>query len=229
MTERIFEGRGFFAVHKPPGVPVIPGRGEAGPESMRERIELELGRKVYVVHRLDRDTSGVLLFALTPECHRLLSMAFEEGRIVKRYLALVEGKVEAPLDLAWPLLPSRRGRMRVARGGEGGKVARTQVRPVEVFSEATLVEAMPLTGRTHQIRVHLTAAGHPLLFDHQYGRKQPLTAAALGGEGDEVVLSRTPLHAASLSVPAQEGIGPAEITAPLPGDMARALDLLRAS
>ncbi len=99
------------------------------------------------------------------------------------------------------------------------------MRPLETFAHATLVECEPLTGRTHQIRVHLADAGHPLLVDHQYGRAAPLTAKDLGGEGDEVVLARTPLHAKSLQL---KGHGEAlEVEAPLPADMARALELLR--
>jgi len=117
--------------------------------------------------------------------------------------------------------------MRPARGEEG-KAAVTLVRPLEAFRDATLVEAEPLTGRTHQIRVHLQALGHPLLVDPQYGRARALTAADLGGEGSHLVLARTPLHAAVVEVPRLPGIDPARIESPLPPDMEEALRLLRA-
>jgi tRNA pseudouridine32 synthase/23S rRNA pseudouridine746 synthase/23S rRNA pseudouridine955/2504/2580 synthase len=224
----LHEGAGLLVVAKPAGVLVIPGRGEGGP-SLREQLEAELGRKVFVVHRLDRDTSGVLAFALDAERHRALSQAFESGQVKKRYRALVEGRVEAPQLVDAALVPGRKGRMRVARPGEQGKPSRTRVRPVETFARASLVEAEPLTGRTHQIRVHLLQLGHPLLVDHQYGRAEPLTEKELGGAGDAVVLARTPLHAARLEWPALPGIEARAFEAPLPEDMTHAVALLRQS
>lgn len=225
----LFEDGRVLAVEKPPGVPVIPGRGEGGPTPLREQVQAAIGRPVWVVHRLDRDTSGVVLFALDASAHRALSMAFEAGRVEKRYLALVAGRVEAPLDIDRALVPARRGRMRVARPSETGKPARTQVRPLEAFESSSWVEARPLTGRTHQIRVHLAFAGHPLLVDHQYGRPEPVTARALGGEDDEPILVRTPLHAERLELPALDGMPPRTFSAPLPPDMARALETLRSA
>ncbi|MBN1205037.1 MAG: RNA pseudouridine synthase [Myxococcaceae bacterium] len=222
----LHEGAGLLVVAKPAGVLVIPGRA-GGEPSLREQLEERLRRKIFVVHRLDRDTSGVLVFALDAERHRALSQAFEAGKVRKRYLALVEGRVEAPQLVEAALVPGRKGRMRVARPGEQGKPSRTRVRPVEIFARASLVEAEPLTGRTHQIRVHLLDMGHPLLVDHQYGREEPLTEKELGGAGDTVVLARTPLHAARLEWPALPGVEPRTLEAPLPEDMARALELLR--
>lgn len=230
----LFEGAGLLAVDKPAGMLVIPGRAEGSGPSLRELLESQLGRKVWVVHRLDRDTSGVVVLALEAETHRVLSMAFESGKVRKRYLALVEGRLEAPLMVDAALAPARKGRMRVARPGESGKPSRTRLRPVELFTAASLVEAEPLTGRTHQIRVHLQSAGHPLLVDHQYGRAEPLTAAELSGTeassgaGEDVVLARTPLHAARLEWSALPGQEARVLEAPLPEDMARALALLRA-
>jgi tRNA pseudouridine32 synthase/23S rRNA pseudouridine746 synthase/23S rRNA pseudouridine955/2504/2580 synthase len=218
---------GYLAVDKPAGVLVIPGRGEDEAPSMRVLLEAELGQKVYVVHRLDRDTSGVLLFALDAKTHRTLSMAFEAGLIEKRYRALVAGRLENPLELTKALAPARRGRMRIAKPGEDHKNAHTLVRPIEGLKNSTLVEATPLTGRTHQIRVHLADAGHPLIVDHQYGRAEAFDAKQLGGEGGAAVLSRTPLHAAQVTLPALEGISPRVIESPLPRDMEQALELLR--
>lgn len=201
----LFRGGGIVAVEKPPGVNVIPGR--EGGDSLRAQVEAWLGAKVWVVHRIDRDTSGVVVFALNAEAHREWSMAFERGEPKKRYLAIVEGRLEAERVLDWPLSPARRGRMRVS---PQGKEAKTVIRPVEVFAAATLVEAEPLTGRTHQIRVHLAQAGHPLLFDHQYRR----------GE-QSALIRRTPLHAARLEW------GGVVIESPLPEDMQGALAKLR--
>jgi RluA family pseudouridine synthase len=214
----LFQGAGWCAVDKPAGTLVIPGRG--GGACLREQLERDLGRKLWVVHRLDQGTSGVLAFALDATTHRALSQAFEAGQIRKKYLALVEGDVAEPWTCRAALVPARRGRMRVARPDEKGKPASTFFRPVERLGVATVVEAEPRTGRTHQIRVHLAASGHPLVVDPQYG------AAAwepLGG-----ILSRTPLHASTLLVPDLQTVAGATVSAPLPKDMAQALDKLRA-
>jgi len=223
----LWSGGGLVAVDKPAGVPVIPGRSEAAGPPLRARLEAQLGRPVWVVHRLDRDTSGVLLFALDPASHRAASLAFERGLPEKRYLALVSPPLPGPVRVDAALVPARRARMRVAAPGEAGKPAITELAPVETFGDVALVEARPLTGRTHQIRVHLRHAAAPLLVDPQYGRPGPVTERALGGASDAVVLDRTPLHAARLVLRAAEGLPAVEVEAPLPADMARALELLR--
>lgn len=209
-----------IAVNKPPGVAAIPGRDPRRGPSLRERLEARLKQRVFVVHRLDRDTSGVMIFALDADAHRHLSMAFERGFVVKKYLALVKGRLERPLDVDQPLVAARRNRMRVARKGERGKPARTLIRPLEIFQDASLVEVEPTTGRSHQIRVHLLHAGHPLLVDPQYARPKVITACPL---------SRTPLHASRLEVPPLSVIPALMLEAPLALDMEQTLDLLRAS
>lgn len=218
----LLERDGVLAVNKPPGWLVIPGRGEAAQPSLREALEASFERKVFVVHRLDRDTSGVMLFALDAATHRTLSVAFEHGRIRKRYQAIVRGLVRDHLDLQKALAPARRGRMRPVRPGEEGKAARTLVRPIESFGDASLVEAEPLTGRTHQIRVHLADAGHPLLVDHQYGDAAPIKAA-----DGTAALARTPLHCAALEVPGLENFAPLHVEAPLPDDLRACIEQLR--
>ncbi len=216
---------GLIAVDKPAGVLVVPGRQDKA--CMRQQLQESLGQPVWVVHRLDRDTTGVLLFALDAASHRTASLAFEAGEVRKTYLALVSPPLEGPQVVDVPLLPARRGRMRLAGEGEGGKPARTRLRPLERYLQGGLVEAEPLTGRTHQIRLHLQAAGSPLLVDPQYGRPVPLTEAALGGTGEGVVLARTPLHAARLVLPAGGGLPAVDVEVPLPDDMQRTLVLLR--
>ncbi len=213
----LFEGGGLLVVDKPAGVPVIPGRSAEGPPPLQQQLESQLRQKLWVVHRLDRDTSGILLFATDARMHRALSMAFEEGTIQKRYLAIVRGEGFTQQEHSAVLVPARRSRMRVAREGEEGKPACTRFRPVQGLTGATLVEAEPLTGRTHQIRVHLQHLGHPLLVDHQYGTPGPLTLP--GG----AVLARTPLHAVELHVPKLAGQASRCFTAPLHKDVADAV------
>lgn len=209
-------GAGLLVVDKPAGLPVIPGR-TPGP-CLQQELERSLGTRLWVVHRLDRDTTGVLAFATDAPTHRGLSMAFEAGEVEKVYLALVEGSLAGPQRIDLSLVPARRGRMRPAREGEEGKASLTEVRPLERFPDATLVEARPRTGRTHQIRVHLRSVGHPLLVDPQYGNKAPFEA---GG------LMRTPLHAASLTLPAAGDLPARTFSAPLAEDMEAALRALR--
>jgi tRNA pseudouridine32 synthase / 23S rRNA pseudouridine746 synthase len=222
----------LLAVAKPAGRLVIPGRpGSGAGLSLREELEAQHGR-LWVVHRLDRGTSGVLLFARTAEAHRALNLAMDRGEPRKLYLALVRG---APawagavrLDVA--IAPARRGRMRPARPGDPrGKPSVTVVRCLEVFPARpwtggllALVEARPETGRTHQIRVHLANAGHPLAVDPDYGEDEPL----FGADG-HTLLSRTPLHAAELALAHPADGRPLRLVAPLPEDLARALAALR--
>jgi tRNA pseudouridine32 synthase / 23S rRNA pseudouridine746 synthase len=220
----------LLVVDKPAGRLVIPGRG--GSElSLREELEALYGR-LWVVHRLDRGTSGVLVFARTAEAHRSLNIAFDRGEPRKRYLALVRGvptwTEEIRLDV--PLAPARRGRMRpVLPGDPRGKPSVTVVRCLEVFplrpwmgAALSLVEALPETGRTHQIRVHLAAAGHPLAVDPDYGSNEPLL-----GLDARTLIARTPLHAAALTLAHPVEGRPLSLLAELPKDLAATLAALR--
>jgi tRNA pseudouridine32 synthase/23S rRNA pseudouridine746 synthase len=204
-------------VDKPPGRIVIPGRG--GPErTVLDEAAARFG-KLWVVHRLDRGTSGVLLFARSAAAHRALNLAFDSRAVEKRYLAIVRG---APADdrrvTAW-IAPGRKGRMRfAAEGDDRAKPAATRVRVVERFPGAglALVECAPETGRTHQIRVHRLAEGTPLAFDPDYGDEVPLR-----DEGGVVLLARTPLHAASVALAHPVTGAPLFVEEPLPDDMQR--------
>lgn len=218
---------GLIAVDKPAGQLVIPGREASAEPCVRQQLEQQLGRPVWVVHRLDRETSGVLVFALDADSHREASMAFEHDQVRKQYLALVEGRITAPQTIDLALVPARKGRMRPVHPGEEGKAASTRVTPLEVFGSMTWVRAEPTSGRQHQIRVHLKAIGHSLVFDHQYGRKVLFTERELAPMhgGPAVVLNRTPLHAAQLSIPSLQFEAHAEV----PADLQRCLELLRAS
>jgi tRNA pseudouridine32 synthase/23S rRNA pseudouridine746 synthase len=226
-VEVLHEDPAVLAVAKPAGRLVIPGRG-TDERSLREELEASHGR-LWVVHRLDRGTSGVLLFARTAEAHRALNLAFDRGEPRKTYVALVRGlpPPERRIDLA--IAPARRGKMRPARPGDPrGKAAATVVRLLEPFparawsgGPLALVEALPETGRTHQIRVHLAAAGLPLAVDPDYGEAGPL----LGPDGAPL-LARTPLHAARLEVAHPAG-GTLVVEAAWPADLAAAVEALR--
>jgi 23S rRNA pseudouridine1911/1915/1917 synthase len=160
-----------------------------------------------LVHRLDRVTSGALLFARCPEALKPLAAAWREGRAERRYLALVEGDpawqeqvIEAPIGRA----PGGGWRFAVLAPEAGGRAARTTVRVLERRGDHTLVECHLSTGRTHQVRVHLAHLGHPVVGDTLYG--------AAPGAG------RPLLHAASLRLPHPQSGAVVEIEAPLPED-----------
>jgi tRNA pseudouridine32 synthase/23S rRNA pseudouridine746 synthase len=224
----LLEDDHLLAVDKPAGRLVIPGRG-AGEQSLREELEAIHGR-LWVVHRLDRGTTGVLLFARSAQAHRALNLAFDRGEPAKRYLALVRGAPPAELRIDLAIAPARRGRMRPARPGDArGKPSATRIRLVETFpprpwagGALALVEALPETGRTHQIRVHLAAEKLPLAVDPDYGDDVPLR-----GPDGAILLARTPLHAARLEVRHPADGRPLAIEAPLPADMASAIEALR--
>jgi RluA family pseudouridine synthase len=221
-----------LAIDKPAGALTVRGRGESAGPALLEQVRA-VAPGAMAVHRLDRGTSGVLLFALGPAAHRALNQSFETRRAEKVYLALVKGELSAPARCDAPLVEGRAGAMRVARPGEeSAKEAHTDFAPLERFAGFTWVEARPRTGRTHQIRVHLAALGYPLALDDRYGEAGPLHARAFDAShslADQVVLARTPLHAASIRLPHPSGRGWLRVEAPLPDDLRACLDLLRAA
>jgi RluA family pseudouridine synthase len=218
-----------LVVDKPAGVIAVPGRGDASvPLSAMVR---EIAPSALTVHRLDRDTSGCVIFALTREAHRALSLVFEGRKAEKVYLALCRGDLAAPQRIDAPLADARRGGMRLGTKGElRAQESLTEVTPEDRFGRFTLVRCLPRTGRTHQVRLHLASIGLPLLLDPRYGDDRPVQARELlPGAPDETVLTRTPLHAASLRLPHPSGKGWLQVESPLPPDMSRCLDLLRAA
>jgi tRNA pseudouridine32 synthase/23S rRNA pseudouridine746 synthase len=222
----LHQDQALLAIDKPAGRLVIPGRFPGEP-SLRQQLAERHG-PLWVVHRLDRGTSGVLLFARTAAAHRELSMQFERGEPRKTYLALVEGRPPADFDCDAGVAAARKGKMKpVPAGDPRGKPARTAFHLLERFerrggaASLALVEARPESGRTHQIRVHLLAAGFPLAFDPDYGLAVPLR-----DDGGEVLLARTPLHATSLRVRHPAG-HPLTVEAPLAADLRTTLDWLR--
>jgi len=225
----LHEDDALLAVDKPAGALCVRGRAGAAEPSLVDELAASRGEKLFIVHRLDRGTSGVLLVARTAAAHRALNLAFERSEIEKTYLALVRGapKQEFSVDVA--LMDARRGRSRVAAAGETGKPARTDFKVVERFGDSfALLEARPKTGRTHQIRVHLRHAGFPLAVDSQYARVDALLRGELGlTPAEEVVLARTPLHASALRLAHPATGAELVVWAPMPPDLAAALDLLR--
>lgn len=224
----LHEDHDLVAVAKPAGEPVIPARGESARDCVQRRLERQVGGRLWVVHRIDRDASGVVVFARNADAHRELSLAFEHRQVVKAYAAFVAGSIEPPrgrLDV--PLHAARKGKTRPAHPGEPGAQKSeteyaTRKRWTLTGSPISLLEAHPLTGRHHQIRVHLRSAGTPILFDPLYGRG--LMPEALAG----APCGRLALHARRIDVPAPRDGGRVIVEAPFPPDLAALVEWLDA-
>jgi tRNA pseudouridine32 synthase / 23S rRNA pseudouridine746 synthase len=209
----------LVAVDKPAGEPVIAARGEPPSACVQKRLERQLGRRIFVVHRIDRDASGVVLFALDAAAHRAASLAFEHRHVEKRYLAFVAGALgpaEGRLDV--PLHSARRGKTRPARPGEpGAQAAVTDYATRRTWrlggQTVSLVEARPHTGRHHQLRVHLRSAEAPILFDPLYGKGR--MAEALAG----APCARLALHAKRLALESEGAARRLTIESPLAPDL----------
>jgi tRNA pseudouridine32 synthase / 23S rRNA pseudouridine746 synthase len=170
----LYDDEQLIAIPKPAGQAVIPGRGFDAAETLVRQVEQHLGAKAYVVHRIDRETSGIVVFAKNADVHRALCLQFEHREVHKIYLALVQGVVACDGVIDKPLRQFGSGRMGVAAGGQA---AVTHYRRLEQFPNSTLLEIRPETGRRHQIRVHLYALGHSILGDPLYGHNRPVGGA----------------------------------------------------
>jgi len=211
----LLEGPDWLVINKPSGLAVHGGSGvKIGLiEALRQvREDLDF---LELVHRLDRDTSGCLLLAKSRPALLSLNVALKERQMDKQYLALVAGRWPTRRDYVSARLnrfelPNGERRVRVE---PDGKVSRTRFAVREAFEKVTLIEAEPVTGRTHQIRVHAAHAGHPLLGDDKYGSRESQRLAANLG------LSRLFLHAAALTFPEPSSGRPVKIKAPLPDEL----------
>jgi len=221
----LYRDASLLAVNKPPGLPVHPSV-DGVPNALdlvRELLESEEppGTAVPVLlHRLDVDTSGVLLMALNAAANRDLAAQFAERRVVKDYLALVAGRPPWQLQIEDQLKPGVRGR--TVRVQSGGRPACTRVRARALGPGFALVEAYPKTGRTHQIRAHLAAEGFPLLGDTLYGGPARIPLP----DGGLLTAHRHLLHASRLAFHHPETARPVVIEAPMPEDFKPFLAIL---
>jgi len=204
----LFEEDDFALFNKPSNVLVHPTSRSTDYSLVDEILHL-YGDKAHVVHRLDRETSGLILVAKHKNSEVVLKRSFEKREVQKSYLALVRGKFESKMDINAPLMNNQsygnlKQRMFVK---EEGKPSRTLVEPLKYWSQfdVSLVEAFPLTGRQHQIRAHLFHVKHPILGDPIYGVDLKVSEAYLDGVlSDEdrqkyMGASRLMLHAHTLS------------------------------
>lgn len=213
----VYEDKDLIVVDKPPGLLVHPAAGQYKGTLVNAILahcpdlgEINGSIRPGIVHRLDKDTSGLMMVAKNEAAQKSLSRQIKQHSIKKGYLALVlghltpeRGAIDAPIGRH----PHDRKRMAVVTGG---REARTEYRVLKYLNDYTLVEAMPETGRTHQIRVHFAAIGHPIFGDHVYGKRSPM-------------LGRQFLHAHQLGFRLPSTGKYVEFTSELPQDLAEVL------
>ena len=232
--ELLHEDEHLLVVNKPAGLLTIPDRA-GNKDSLLGALEKRYG-KVFVVHRLDRETSGILCFARTAEAHRNLSMQFEHHTADKFYYALIdgelhhdEGEIDKPIG-EHPVVP---GKMAIVKNG---KASLTFYRVTERFPHFTLVEVLIKTGRTHQIRVHFQSIGYSLAVDALYGRRPAFYLSEIKGKTyksgkhsaeERPLMERTSLHAARLRLDHPATGERVEFRTELPKDFAAVLNQLR--
>jgi 23S rRNA pseudouridine1911/1915/1917 synthase len=217
--ELVHSDEWLAVVEKPAGLVVHAAPGHRGRTLVDELGDLLGGgddpARPGIVHRLDKDTSGLMIVAREPEAHAALSGMIRRREVDRRYLALIEGRPTSRSGtIDAPLGRDHRAPERRAVGGRGAREARTHFEVVRTAGEDTLVEARLETGRTHQIRAHLAAIGHPVAGDTRYG--------SAGRHG----LRRQFLHSARLAFTHPMSGESLEFTSELPGDLADLLQSL---
>lgn len=230
----LWEDDQLLLLNKSAGVLSIPDRFSPEKPNLYQLLNDQYG-KVFIVHRLDKDTSGLICFAKTEEAHKLLSRQFEQRTTEKIYLALCDGiplKKEGDIELGIAPHPTINGKMITSNKG---KAAHSAYQVIEGFKSFSLLQVQIYSGRTHQVRVHLQAIGHPLAVDPVYNQREGLflsefkrKAYHIGREKEErPLLARTSLHAWKLSLqhPKTEEI--LQFEAPLPKDIRASLNQLR--
>ncbi|TDH25533.1 RluA family pseudouridine synthase [Segetibacter sp. 3557_3] len=230
--EILFENDSIIAVNKPSGLLSIPNR--MGQEvSLKTLLQDSLG-KVFTVHRLDKDTSGVIVFAKTEESHKHLSKIFEGRDVEKYYTGVVNGTLmnkEGSIDASIMEHPGKQTKMIIHKKG---KPSLTDYKVIEEFGGYSFVDFRIHTGRTHQIRVHMQYLGNPIVCDELYGDGKPILLSSIKRKfklsknefEERPIMNRLALHSRLLKFNDEHGI-PLEIEAPLAKDLKALLQQLR--
>lgn len=244
MLHVLWEDEDFVAVIKPAGLATIPGRGET--DSVLEQLARQLrlpcsglqDPRVRVVHRIDKETSGVLLFARNADAQRHLSRQFQDNRVTKEYLALVVGRpIESEGEIDSPIARHPTDRRRMATVRRDGRPAHTLWKVEERFRDYALLRVFPRTGKTHQIRVHLKHVGMPLAVDPLYNPPRSGGRAGIflslfkrgyrpAAQVERPLIDRLTLHALRLSFHDLAG-REQQVEAPVPKDLGAAVSMLR--
>lgn len=231
--ELLYEDADLVVINKPAGLLVIPDRFNPELSSLNKLLEAKLGQQIWVVHRLDRDTSGAICFAKTEQAHRYLSKLFEEHNVGKYYVGLVIGRVvpaEGRIDKPITEHPAKNGKMVTAKKG---KASITDYKVLEEWPLYSYVQFQIHTGRTHQIRVHMQSIGHPIVCDPLYGDGKPFFLSNIkkkyrlsdNEEAERPLLNRLALHSSRLEFKKEDGTV-VSVEAPVPKDIAACIKQL---
>lgn len=237
----VYEDDFLVVVDKPPGMVVHPAKGHRSGTLVNalqfhfDKLSTVSGdNRPGIVHRLDRDTSGLLLVVKEDRVHKALAAQFEERTIKKEYLAVVYGTPSRDRDYVTKPIgfhPTHREKMAIRTPEDGGKSAVTFYEVAERMRGFSLLRVRLETGRTHQIRVHLAHVGHPIAADKLYSGRECVRIGDIPGtdpaRADEVILSRQGLHAHTLRFTHPETGAELQLEAPLPEDMRRSLEIMR--
>jgi len=230
----LFEDQDLVIINKPAGILTVADRYNMESLHLQSLLRKRYG-EIFTVHRLDRDTSGVIVFAKNAETHKLLSALFESRDIEKYYLAFVQGQTPPDGEIETFLAESQhvQGKMVVSKKG---KWSHTSFRTIENFKTASFLKVRIHTGRMHQIRVHMQHIGHALLVDPQYGGQEALYLSELKGrkyrptkdeDGERPLVYRLTLHAYQLKFAHPITGEQLEIVADLPKDLRALLNQLQ--
>lgn len=228
----IFENDDLIAVNKPAGMLSIPDRMQSEP-SLKDLLSNKYGA-VFTVHRLDKETSGVIVFAKNETAHKYLSQQFENRETEKFYLGLVQGTLSEKKGVIEEAIiehPVKKGLMTTARKG---KPSVTEYEVLDEVGGYSLLQFKILTGRTHQIRVHMKFLGHPIVCDELYGNPQPILLSSIkknfklsqSEDNERPILNRLGLHSYKLILKDKEGT-PLELEVPMPKDMKALISQLK--
>lgn len=236
----LHEDASILVIEKPPRLVVHPGSGRRD-QTLANALAFHIeqlsdiggSERPGIVHRLDRDTSGVMVIAKSNRSHFALATQFQERTTEKEYLAIVEGEVIPRTGtIERPLRRSHQDPTRIIVDDRGGKASVTRFEVLESFRGFTLLRCFPKTGRTHQIRVHLQSLGHPIVADPVYGKRKALRLSDVGGcrsdsPDDQILIDRQALHAHRLSIFHPLDGTRRKFEALLPLDMEQTLGALR--
>ena len=230
--EILYEDSDLIVINKPAGLVVHPGAATVDPTLanglLSYRPELQNLPRAGIVHRLDKDTTGVMVVAASEKARVKLTDALSKREVSRSYMALVEGQMREPRTVDLPLGRNPKIRTRQSVLQTGGRDALTYLYPREIFRAHTFIEARLETGRTHQIRVHASHIGLPIVGDRKYGAKRRLPQGA-SDETQQVLRTfpRQALHAFELQFEHPNSGEPLKFTAPMPDDMLRLIKQLQ--